>query len=128
MNSIINPLNIKEVLIKLENRNLEHSEFIGIVYCIIHSKEIFQRNKDIDPFLEEVFGFKYLQYILNSRTLMSARVAKHVLNLEEEGIKEIRKNLIEYLKKIKNDSNETNKNKTKKKNANDKLNIWLKGL
>ncbi|WP_238858994.1 hypothetical protein [Clostridium sp. YIM B02569] len=126
MNSIVNPLNIKEVLLKLESRNLEHSEFIGIVYCIIHSKEIFHYNRDINPFLEEVFGFKYLQYVLNSRTLLSAKIAKYVLKLDNEQANEMRINLIKYLKPIISDSGQANKNK--KKNANDKLNIWLKGL
>lgn len=124
MKSIVNPLNIRKLLLKLESASLEHSEFIGILCCIIHSKEIFQRNKDIDPFLERVFGFKYLQYILNSRTLISARLVKYVLQLNEEELDEIRKKIVDYFKKLKSEYGQTNK----RKNANDKLNIWLKGL
>lgn len=124
MKNIVNPLNINAVIEKLKSPSLELSELIGVLCCIIHSKEIFKHNKDIVPFLGQVFNISYLQYILNSRTLISARLTKHVLNVDEKELNEIQNKLIKYIQKSKSEVLHTGK----KKNANDKLNIWLKGL
>ncbi|MBX9136738.1 MULTISPECIES: hypothetical protein [unclassified Clostridium] len=124
MKSIVNPINKNEVINKLNNTKLEHSEFIGIVCCIIHSKEIFPNNKDIIPFLEQVFSVKYLQYVLNSRTLISARLCKTLLCIDGIELEKLRNKTVKYFYIYEN----KNINSNKKKNANDKLSIWLKEL
>lgn len=124
MKSIVNPLKMEEILSKLNNSQLEHSEFIGIISCMIYSKDIFPINKDIAPFLKQVFNVEYLQYVLNSRTLISARITKNLLNLSESELDNKRIETIRYFKKFEKQK----KNSNKKKNANDKLSTWLKGL
>lgn len=124
MKSIVNPLNIEEILLKLNSSQLEHSEFIGIISCVIYSKDIFPSNKAIAPFLKDVFNIEYLQYVLNSRTLISARITRTLLTLSEQELDNKRVEALKYFSSFENPK----KNSNKRKNANDKLSVWLKGL
>lgn len=124
MKSIVNPIDKNGIIIKLSSIKLEHSEFIGIVCSIVYSKEIFPNNKDIVPFLEEVFDIRYLQYVLNSRTLIAARLSKTLINFNEIELEERRKKMVKYFYMFE----KKNSNSNKKRDANDKLGVWLKGL
>ncbi|MDU2121362.1 MAG: hypothetical protein E7E64_02365 [Clostridium celatum] len=124
MKSIVNPLDKNGIVVKLNSPKLEHSEFVGIVCCVIYSKEIFPSNKDIVPFLDQVFDIRYLQYVLNSRTLISARLSKTLFTLDSIQLEILRKRMIKYFYVFEKQNSSSNK----KKNANDKLSIWLKGL
>lgn len=124
MKSIVNPLDKNGIIAKLNSPKLEHSEFVGIVCCVIYSKEIFPSNKDIVPFLDQVFDIRYLQYVLNSRTLISARLSKTLFTLDSIQLEILKKRMIKYFYVFE----KQNSNSNKKKNANDKLSVWLKGL
>lgn len=76
---------------------------------------------------------KFPEYVIKSRTLMSARINRILINIEDNSeIRKISRNILDYLDNIENEnkSNEPEKNikKVKKENENDKLKKWLKGL
>ncbi|MEB6065003.1 hypothetical protein MXM24_14570 [Enterococcus gallinarum] len=61
-------------------KNEKSKEYlIGTLSSLIFSKEIFYRNSDIEPFIYDVFGIKYLSYVFRSRTLLFARLTKDVI-------------------------------------------------
>ncbi|MPU14886.1 hypothetical protein FGL68_06730 [Acinetobacter baumannii] len=109
--------NIMQKLQKCDNK----MDFLGIICCTILSKQIFKKNSDIVFFLKQVFHKEYKKYVICSRTLIIARVTKYVYNCDENQQKQFRKQMILFFKKQKN-------SKPIKKNANDKFDIWLKGI
>ncbi|HII4232099.1 TPA: hypothetical protein ACY4LH_002878, partial [Enterococcus faecium 1,230,933] len=58
---------------ELKNKVLPKYKILGIVTEIILSKELFQKNVDLKPFLENVFGVSYKDYVMRSRTMILAR-------------------------------------------------------
>lgn len=117
-----------DIMFKLNKKSLDKSDFIGIICSILYSKDIFPKNKDIVPFLREVFSVSYLEYVINSRTLIVARVSKNIYKSDDD-ISFLRKKVIEYFNiNEDNDNSEKWGKSSKKKNANEKLESWLKGL
>lgn len=111
------------VHLKKTNKNYT----IGTVTLIIYSNELFKNNKEIIPFLKGVFNESYLPYVIKSRTLIVAKLGRYIAQKEISEIREINEAILNYFEDIKSDDGEIKK-KTKKKNANDKLDSWLKGI
>ncbi|WP_346893491.1 hypothetical protein [Clostridium sp. UBA871] len=124
----------KVILEKLNNRNLDCINFMGVVSYAIYSKEVFPKNKGIVEFLDTVFGLKYLDYVIKSRSLITARVTRHILSLEDDQLRKSVQNIVNYITSMhpevetKKESGRNNNKSAKKKNANEKLGTWLKGL
>lgn len=119
------------VIEKLNNTNIDKINLMGIVSYTLFSREIFPKNKDIIKFLEEVLGLSYLDYVIKSRSLISARVLKHIVAIEEQELRLIIQKIKKYLMGLLPEEDiyyNRNNNRNKKKNANDKLGTWLKGL
>ncbi|MED1536197.1 hypothetical protein [Bacillus pseudomycoides] len=114
--------------VQLEKVNKNYT--IGTVTLLIYSKETFKNNKDIISFLSDVFNESYLPYVIKSRTLVAAKLGRALANKEEESFKKIDKSILAYFDStILDDSKKAKKiKKTKKKNANDKLDSWLRGF
>ncbi len=124
----------KVILEKLNNGNLDCINFMGVVSYAIYSKEVFPKNKGIVEFLDTVFGLKYLDYVIKSRSLITARVTRHILSLEDDELRKSVQNIVNYITSMypevetKKESSRNNNKSAKKKNANEKLGTWLKGL
>ncbi|PHB56434.1 hypothetical protein COE92_09335 [Bacillus wiedmannii] len=117
--------------VQLEQVNKNYT--IGTVTLLIYSKEAFKNNKDIISFLSNVFNESYLPYVIKSRTLVAAKLGRTLANKEEESFKKLDKSIIAYFDATISDDSKKDKEpkkvkKTKKKNANDKLDSWLRGL
>lgn len=100
---------------------------IGTVQVLIYSSEVFKNNKDIVPFLEEVFNQSYLPYVIKSRNLIAAKVGRYLASIEEQEVSKIDKAIVAYFEldpKLKDNKG----NKSKKKNSNQKLDAWLRGI
>lgn len=100
---------------------------IGTVQILIYSSEVFKNNKDIVPFLEEVFNQSYLPYVIKSRNLIAAKVGRYLASIEEQEVSKIDKAIVAYFEldpKLKDNKG----NKSKKKNSNQKLDAWLRGI
>lgn len=113
-----------KIVKKLNKQYLDKSDLIGIICFMLYSKDIFHKNRDIVPFLKEVFSISYLQYIINSRTLIVARITKYIYGMNDDEFLNIQNKILKYFKI----EEEPLKSKNKKKNANEKLEIWLKRL
>lgn len=101
---------------------------IGTVTLLIYSKEVFTNNKDIVPFLKEVFNISYLPYIIKSRTLICAKLGRELYIMDKKEIKTINSNLLNYFEINSKNNPLSPEKKKQKKNSNDKLDTWLKGF
>ena len=115
---------VKNIKLYLRKNDVSKVELMGVMGIIIISKDVIKRNTDVGEFIE---------YVIKSRTLMSARINRILINIEDNSeIRKISRNILDYLDNSENEnkSNEPEKNikKVKKENENDKLKKWLKGL
>ena len=124
---------VKNIKLYLRKNDVSKVELMGVMGIIIISKDVIKRNTDVGEFIEYVMKIKFSEYVIKSRTLMSARINRILINIEDNcEIRKISRNILDYLDNIENEnkSNEPEKNikKVKKENENDKLKKWLKGL
>lgn len=118
------------------NKNItEKYEVMGIFGIIIFSRIIFESNVDLSFFIEDVFKIEIPKYIVKSRPLLIGKVQKIIFKQEINETKIVLKNVKKIFRdiikeEIKNDSNFYKQAKPdySKKNENEKLEIWLKGL
>ncbi|MEX2995078.1 hypothetical protein [[Clostridium] scindens] len=122
--------NVKIIQSYLKKNSFGHVELIGITTLLIISKDILKKNLEVSNFLSDVLGVRFPAYVIKSRTLMAARVGRIITDLEESQILSVKKNIIEYLNQIEEPKKpeDTQMPKRKKKNENEKLEKWLKGL
>lgn len=126
---------------RIEKTKLDVVDTIGIATVLILSKDFFLKNSDIDRFIQQVFNIKYSNYIFNSRTLIVGRINRDIYCMDEDEIRKLNKAIVSYvdnmLKEVAVNQREdgslkkenTLKNRpNKKKNENEKLKVWLKGL
>ncbi|MEE1076939.1 MAG: hypothetical protein UHY68_06735 [Acutalibacteraceae bacterium] len=97
---------------ELKMKSIPKYKLIGIVTEMLFSKELYKKNTDIVPFLNEVFDITFKFYILKSRTMIVAKVCRLINNLEST--KDIQKKLYKYISErinhLKNESNDKKKN------------------
>lgn len=82
---------------ELKNKKPSRYKMIGIVSELILSNELFKKNKDISLFLYNVFGIEYKEYIMQSRTLIVARVVRHITKCSEKEYLYFKKNLYKFI-------------------------------
>lgn len=101
---------------------------IGTVILLIYSNETFKNNKDIIPFLKDVFNETYLPYVIKSRTLVAAKLGRTLAQKEEKEFEQINEGILIYFNSINSSDNKKVNKKKGKKNANEKLDSWLGGI
>lgn len=72
---------IKELSMINKNKfTLEQTKslYLGLLYQLILSKEVFKRNRDLEDFLLSVYKKKYNDYLFNSRPYLASRVLKDI--------------------------------------------------
>lgn len=128
-------LNETELLIKnyVLKENIDKIQLIGLVSTLIISKEVMKKNSEAGKFVEYVIGEEFPSYVIKSRTLIAARVNKILVNLADEDVKKVKRNVTKYIKNLEDKNNsissdEINSKNNRKRNENDKLQKWLKGL
>lgn len=123
--------NINSILsdFKTNKEKTDLAYTIGVVTLIVYSKEAFKKNKDIEPFLEKVFNKSFLPYVFRSRTIICAKLGRELTKLNESDLKSVNINLLNYFEiNKKNNAHGKTQEQKKKRNANDKLDTWLKGF
>ncbi len=120
---------------KIKNKNIDIFDFLGIVNVLLYSKTIFKRNKEVDEFILEIFDIKLPEYVVKSRTLMVARISRIVFDFEKGQIEDKKNKIInsslfsdEDLDIMTASDKQAHEKPNKKKNENEKLETWLKGL
>ncbi|HAX53373.1 MAG TPA: hypothetical protein DCX82_15820 [Lachnospiraceae bacterium] len=119
------------IIEKLSDKSTDKIQFLGIFCEIIYSKEMFKRNKFVSEFLRKSLGLYLPDYVVKSRTLMTARAIKFIYLLSDLEIERAHKTTIETLNGYMNGhSNKVpvKENSKKKRDENDKLKGWLNGL
>lgn len=124
---------VKNIKLYLKKNDVNKVELMGIMGILIISKDLIRKNIDVGNFVEDVMGVNFPEYVIKSRTLISARVNRILVDIEDDAeIRKIRKKVLEYLDDIENeklpDELEKTTKKVKKENENDKLKKWLRGL
>ncbi|EOS34108.1 hypothetical protein C808_05328 [Lachnospiraceae bacterium M18-1] len=115
----------------LSKKDLNVVDLIGAITVLIITKDIFTKNSEVKEFIKCVLNVNFPEYVVKSRTLMAARVGRLLIELDAGQILRIAENVIEYLGKVsieKNQDKELKPKRNKKKNENEKLEKWLKGL
>ncbi|MED4378681.1 hypothetical protein P9274_23960 [Schinkia azotoformans] len=72
---------VKELSLINKNKfTLEQTKslYLGLLYEIISSKEVFKRNRDIEDFIYTVFKKRYNDYLYKARPYLASRVLKDV--------------------------------------------------
>lgn len=126
-------LDEKKIRLYLKKNEISVIELMGIVGMLIISKDILKKNSEVEEFVNKTLELTFPAYVIKSRTLMSARVNRVLVNIEDEAqIKQYRKKILEYLDSFQNEEetkeSEKTTKKAKKENENEKLKKWLKGL
>ena len=124
---------VKNIKLYLKKNDVNKVELMGIMGILIISKDLIRKNIDVGNFVEDVMGVNFPEYVIKSRTLISARVNRILVDVEDDAeIRKIRKKVLEYLDDTENeklpDELEKTTKKVKKENENDKLKKWLRGL
>lgn len=122
---------INEVQNYLNRKQLDIVDILGIVTILIIAKDIFKKNSEVGEFIKFILKMEFPSYVIKSRTLMAARASRVLMKIDDEKIMVVKNNISEYLKHM--DKPELLENRTipkrnKKKNENQKLEKWLKGL
>lgn len=93
----------------LKNKKPPRYKVIGITSELILSKEIFENNKSIIPFLNKVFKVEFKQYVISSRTSIVARTTRIIYNSKDEEYIIYKNNLYKFIDNLVS-SNEDEKN------------------
>lgn len=105
---------------ELKNKLVSRYKIIGISSELILELNLFPKNHDLAPFLQDVYGLEFKEYILRSRTLILARVVRHLDSSDAATIEEVKRRLYQYLITSSKDVNKIgplNTSGTKKRNG-----------
>ena len=116
----------KKIKLYLKKNEIGTIELMGIMGMLIISKDILKRNSEVEEFIKKTLELTFPEYVIRSRTLMSARVNRVLAGIDDESeIKKYQKNILEYLESLKEakvtEEPERVVRKVKKENENDKL-------
>ncbi|WP_176345212.1 hypothetical protein [Priestia aryabhattai] len=93
------------------------SLYLGLLYELVSSREVFLKNKDLEEFLITVFKRKYNSYLFKARPYLASRLLKDVSKeYDSFKISASIKLIILYLQE--KDSNEHNSVSKEKKSSN----------
>lgn len=118
--------NIEQFKVKISELNssknkLEHA--IGLNTIIILSKDIFNKNEDINDYLKVVFDTSFLPYVIKSRTLIIAKVSRLIYSYDQKELNSLSRKMQTYFN-IDNPQTESDK----KNKDNNNLSKWIKGI
>ena len=95
---------VKNIKLYLKKNDVNKVELMGIMGILIISKDLIRKNIDVGNFVEDVMGVNFPEYVIKSRTLISARVNRILVDIEDDAeIRKIRKKVLEYLDDIENE-------------------------
>lgn len=118
-----------KALNKANNMPMAKENFLGLVIMLIFSKDVFRSNFDVSEFINKTFKISFLNYAVRSRTLMCAKICRHINELSEDDIKMAYMHFLNNINALDinfNDSNKaTPKSTSKNKHAIRNLNIWI---
>ena len=95
-------LDEKKIKLYLKKNEIGTMELMGIMGMLIISKDILKRNSEVEEFIKRTLELTFPEYVIRSRTLMSARVNRVLVGIDDESeIKKYQKKILEYLESLK---------------------------
>lgn len=85
---------------ELKSKNIARYKLIGITTELILDSELFLKNEDIIPFLDEVCKLEFKDYIIKSRTMIVARTSREIYKLDIKMYDQLRKRMFKFLNLI----------------------------
>lgn len=118
-----------KALNKANNMPMAKENFLGLIIMLILSKDIFRSNLAVSEFINKTFRISFLNYAIRSRTLMCAKICKHINELDEKNLKTVYMHFLNNINSadiLLSDENKLNQKPTSKnKHAIRNLNIWI---
>lgn len=119
--------NLKKYINKTFHSAYSKDSFLGLIIMLIFSKEFLPTNKYVADFARQYFKVEFLSYAIRSRTLMSAKLSRVIIDMTNDDLKKCYDSLLitlraefETLEEV-----DTKKINSKKKNAINNLNKWF---
>ena len=95
---------VKNMKSYLRKNDISKVELMGVMGIIIISKDVIRKNADVGEFVKYTTKIKFPEYVIKSRTLMSARINRILVNIEDESeVRRINRKVLEYLDNIENE-------------------------
>ncbi|AOM39689.1 hypothetical protein [Xenorhabdus hominickii] len=123
-------IEILNMIKKLKHGNVNKEFFLGLVITLILSKEIFKKNSEVALYLDNVFKVVFLPYTVRSRTLISAKISRVIIELSNKEIENLSSLTVNYIinnHELKNEKKPVAKN-NKKGNALSNMDKWIEGI
>ncbi len=119
--------NLKKCINKAYHSGYSKDSFLGLVILLLLSKDFFPTNKHAAEFANKHFNVEFLNYVLRSRTLMSAKLSRIIVNMTDDELKKCHAFLLFELRSDigKLEDIDIKKYNRKKKNAINNLNKWI---
>lgn len=119
--------NLKKSINKAYHAGYSKDSFLGLVIMLLFSKEYLPTNKHAADFVNKYFKIEFLSYAIRSRTLMSAKLSRVIIDMTDDELKKCHAFLlntlrsdIEILEEV-----DIKKSSSKKKHAINNLNKWF---
>ncbi|WP_051533661.1 hypothetical protein [Ligilactobacillus apodemi] len=85
---------------ELKNKIIPKYKIIGITSELILSTKIFKNNKDLIPFLNDIFSISFRPYVIRSRTLTLARITRIIDSYSDAELFATKNKLYAYIGRI----------------------------
>lgn len=117
---------------KANNMPMTKENFLGLVIMLILSKDVFRTNLDVGEFINKTFKISFLNYVIRSRTLMCAKICRHINELDDNDVKLAHAHFLNNINTLDISFNDANKASqkisSKNKHAIRNLNIWINAI
>ena len=119
--------NLKKSINKAYHSAYSKDSFLGLVIMLLFSKEFLPTNKNAADFVSRYFKVEFLNYAIRSRTLMSAKLSRIIINMSDDELKKCHAFLLLTLRSDTEILEDVDNKKTnsKKKHAINNLNKWF---
>ncbi|EKN4847062.1 hypothetical protein ACONXG_000577 [Yersinia enterocolitica] len=100
---------------------------IGFFIGLILDKDLFKLNQNVSAFSEDVFRIHFLPYAVRSRTLMCAKICRHLIDKDQKELAHYGASTRVYFEKV---LREKYQNQITKKNntALSNMELWVSGI
>lgn len=119
--------NLKKSINKAYHSAYSKDSFLGLAIMLLFSREFLPTNKHAADFVKKYFKVEFLSYAIRSRTLMSAKLSRIIIDMTDDELKKCHTFLLFTLRSDIETLEEVGikKSNSKKKHAINNLNKWF---
>lgn len=121
---------LKKIISRAAHVALSKDNILGMTIMLVLSKEFLPTNKQASEFIKDIFGITFLDYAVRSRTLMVAKLARKINDMDEDELRSVVPLLVDMarnslISKEEEEEKDLKVRSNKKKNAIKNLNKWI---